>query len=117
MNCSNSKNFNARKKVAFNFWPTISVLIIISVSEPLPTADGDWARTSSLGTGTRYKLEILHECGKRVETKNQKVLGSNSYVCISYKGKTGMGAFLFPSILNRVKKRKRGFIELKNFQI
>ena len=41
-----------------------------------------------LGTGTRYSLEILHQGGKRVKTKSQKVLGANSYVCRSYKGKT-----------------------------
>ena len=46
------------------------------------------------GTGTRYSLEILHQCGKRVNTKSQKVLGANSYICKSYRGKTGTrGAF------------------------
>ena len=34
-------------------------------------------------------LEILHQCGKRVKTKSQKVLGANSYVCRSYRRKTG----------------------------
>ena len=40
-----------------------------------------------------------------VKTKSQKVLVANSYVCISYRGKTGRGAFLPPppQILNRVK--------------
>ena len=42
-------------------------------------------------TGNKYKLKILQECGKRVKTKSQKVLGANSYVCRSYRGKTGMG--------------------------
>ena len=31
----------------------------------------------------------LDQCGKRVKTYSQKVLGSNSYVCRSYRGKTG----------------------------
>ena len=50
-----------------------------------------------------YKL--LHHCGKRVKTKSQKVFGANSYVCRSYRGKTGrgMGSFCPPiPILNRV---------------
>ena len=44
-------------------------------------------------TGTRYDLDILHQCGKRVETKYQKVLGANSHVCGSYRGKTERGLF------------------------
>ena len=40
------------------------------------------------GTGTRYKLEILQQRGKRVKTKSQKVLEANSYVCRSYRRKT-----------------------------
>ena len=49
-----------------------------------------------------YKLEILHQCGKRVKIKSQKVLGPNSYAFRSYRGKTGR-AFLPTPILNRVK--------------
>ena len=49
------------------------------------------------GTGTRYKLEILHQCGERVKNKTQKVWEVNSYVCRSYREKTGRGAFLAPS--------------------
>ena len=36
-------------------------------------------------TETRYGLEILHQCGKRVKVK--KSFGANFYVCRSYKGK------------------------------
>ena len=43
-------------------------------------------------TSTRYDLEILHQCGKRVKTKGQKVLGVNSIVCKSYKGKNWLGS-------------------------
>ena len=42
-----------------------------------------------LGTGTRYSVEILYQCGKEVETKIQKVSGANSYICKSYWGKSG----------------------------
>ena len=50
------------------------------------------------------KFEILHQFGKRVKTKSQKFLGTNSYVCRSYRKKTGRGGdFLAPPILNRVK--------------
>ena len=51
---------------------------------------------TSFWTGTRYGLENLHQCGKRVKTKSQKVLGFNSYVCRSYREKTGRGLFAPP---------------------
>ena len=44
---------------------------------------------SYLKTDTRYGLEFLHQCGKSIKTESQKVLGTNSYVCRSYRGKTG----------------------------
>ena len=47
---------------------------------------------------TRYKLEILQQCGKKVKTKSQEVLGANSYVCRSYRGKTGRGPFCPPPL-------------------
>ena len=31
--------------------------------------------SSMFGTGIRYGLEILHNCGKRIETKSQKIFG------------------------------------------
>ena len=42
---------------------------------------GDLGSSSTIrdGTGTRYGIEILHKCYRRVQT--QKVLGANSYVC------------------------------------
>ena len=56
----------------------------------------------------RYDLEILQECGKRPKTKSQDVLGANSYVCRSYREKTGRGVFCStpPPILNRVTSNK-----------
>ena len=54
-------------------------------------------------TGTRYKLEVLHQCKKRVKTKIQKVLGANSYVCRSYRGKTSRGdIFGLPSCIGLI---------------
>ena len=50
-------------------------------------------QVKSFGTGTRYRLEILHKCGKRVETKSQKMFGANFYVSRSYRGKTGREGF------------------------
>ena len=53
-----------------------------------------------------YELEILHQSVKRVKTKSEKVFGVNSYVCRSYRGKSGRGGLFDPpppSILNRVK--------------
>ena len=45
-------------------------------------------------TGTRYGLKILHQCGKRVKTKSQKVLGANCYVFRSYKRENGRGPLM-----------------------
>ena len=56
------------------------------------------------GTGTSYSLKILRQCGKKVKTKSQNVLGVNSYVCRSCMGKTSRGASCPPPpIQNRVK--------------
>ena len=45
-----------------------------------------------------HGLEILQQCDKRVKTKSQRVLGANSYVCRSYREKTGrVGIFTPPS--------------------
>ena len=49
------------------------------------------------GTGARYGLEILRQCGKMVKTKSQKVLSPNSYVCRGWRGKSGRGHFCPPS--------------------
>ena len=42
-----------------------------------------------------YDLEILHKCGKRVETKSQKVFGASFDIYKSYRGKTGSEAVVF----------------------
>ena len=67
----------------------------------------DLTRKKTFFKGCSWKkgsLETLHQFGKRVKAKSQKVLGANSYVCRNYRGKTGRVAFSPPSpILNRVK--------------
>ena len=72
-----------------------------------------WFKFNNLGLalGTNLKCyTILHQCGKTVKTKTQKVLGANSYVCRSYRGKTGKGTFLPPpSILKKVKVNKENY--------
>ena len=45
-------------------------------------------QVQKFGIGTRYDLEILHQCGKRAN-----LFGAKSYVCRSYREKTGRGAF------------------------
>ena len=39
---------------------------------------GHLGSSQLFGTGTRYDLKVLRQCGKRVKTKSQKVLGVNS---------------------------------------
>ena len=43
------------------------------------------------------------QCGKKIKLKGQKVLGANSFVCGSYRGKTSRVSFSSPVSLNRVK--------------
>ena len=38
----------------------------------------------------------LHQCGKSVETNSYKIFEANSYVCKSYREKTGKGVCLLP---------------------
>ena len=47
----------------------------------------------------RYGLEVLHQCGKRVTTKSQKIFGANFYVCGSYRGNICRGEPFWPHIL------------------
>ena len=43
-------------------------------------------QVQSCRTGTRCELEILHQRGRRIKTKSQKVYGTNSCVSKSYRG-------------------------------
>ena len=44
---------------------------------------------------------MLHQCGKKVKTKSQKVFGANSYICRGYRGEPGRGGrgFALPSLI------------------
>ena len=42
-----------------------------------------------------HGLEILHKCGKKVETISQKILVSNPYAYRRYNGKTGSGGLFY----------------------
>ena len=44
---------------------------------------GVLVQAQQFGTGTRYRLEFLHQWFKRVKSKSKRVLGSNFYVCRS----------------------------------
>ena len=48
-------------------------------------------QVQKFGTATRYEVEILYHCGKNVKTKSLKLLGANSQVCRSYRGKISRG--------------------------
>ena len=58
-----------------------------------------WFKFYDLGLAVGTNLKFYNSVAKGLQLK---VLGSNFYVCRSYKGKTGRGTFL-PPILNRVK--------------
>ena len=53
-----------------------------------------WFKFNYLGLA--LGANFLHQSVERVKTKRQKVLGPDSYVCRSYREKTGRGAFLPP---------------------
>ena len=63
---------------------------------------GGLGSSSIFGTGTRYKHGILHQCGKMVKTKSQKVFGANFEV---------FETFLHLHILNRVDNRSSEVIK------
>ena len=44
-------------------------------------------QVQSIKTGTCYGFEILHKCGKRIETTGQTVYGAISYVCRNFREK------------------------------
>ena len=79
--------------------------------------------------GARYKLEILHQYGKRVKTESQQVSRANTYVCRNYWGKTGregpIALPLPPLIMNRANQSffktiisaERLQITIRNFSV
>ena len=58
-----------------------------------------WWLQHFYGTGARYHLKILHQCGKKIKTQSHNILVTNFYVCRSYRGKSGRLAFLHPPLL------------------
>ena len=75
---------------------SISMREVITVSIFIRIWEVVLVQFQQFETSTRYELEIWNKCGKRVKNKSQKVLGPNSYVCRSYRGKTGRGALCHP---------------------
>ena len=55
-----------------------------------------WIKFNNLGLALGTNLKLYTSVAKRIRIKSQKVLGAKFYVCGSYRGKTGRGAFLPP---------------------
>ena len=72
----------------WSMWPKFGNSSI-SMREFITFLRGGFGSNSITWAGTRYALKIVHWCGKDVKSKSQKVFGANSYVCRSYRGKTG----------------------------
>ena len=68
-----------------------------------------WPKFGNSNISIIEGIEILHQCGKRVKTKSQNVLGVNFYVCKNYRKNTGRGPFC-PFILNRIMQKLCKFI-------
>ena len=52
------------------------------ISSEKPLFEGwSWFKFNNLRQALSYDLEILHQCGKRVKTKGQKVLPAKSFIC------------------------------------
>ena len=65
-----------------------------------------WFKLTNLGLTLGMTLKFYTSVTKRVKTNIRKVLWAKSYVCSSYRGKTGRGCLFAPTptpILNRVK--------------
>ena len=100
--------------VTNKFYHAIQIILqMYSRDQSLVTAAFLWEKLSQLQfykdltrkpLFLRSGLDILHQCGKKVKKKVRTFWGDNSYVCRSYRRKTGTGGFL-PNplpILNRV---------------
>ena len=63
-----------------------------------------WFNFNNLGMAIGIALKVYTSAPKLLKTKGQNALGANSYVCRSYKGKTGSESlFVHHTILNKVK--------------
>ena len=66
--------------------------------------EGDsWFNFNNLGVALCMVLNFYPRMAKGLKTKNQKVFGAKSYVCLSCRGKTDWGSFLASNILARIK--------------
>ena len=75
----------------------------------------DWFKFNNLGLALGMALKFSISVAKGLKLK-VKVLGAKSYVCRSYKGKTGCGAFLSLPTMNRVIMNKIKTIICKCFK-
>ena len=50
-----------------------------------------WFKFNNFELALGMALEILHQCGKKVETKSRKVFRANSYICRSSSRKSRRG--------------------------
>ena len=87
------------------------MVTVLMMSAKLPALDPlkikvFWNKDYGLVTGTRYSVESLDQCGKRVEIKSPKFWRLISMFVEATVGKLVEG--LFPVILNRVKASKPG---------
>ena len=75
-----------------------------------PTCFEGWFYFKFNNLGGQYlRPWNLHQCGKRVKIKSQKVLEANSNVCRSYMGKLvgeWKGSFFAPKIMNGLNELK-----------
>ena len=93
---SRDSNYN----INIVMWPkfgnsSISVIevIITSVFE-----GKSWFKFNNLVLALGIALKFYTPVGKSVKTKSQKVFGSSSYVCRSYRGKAGSGGTVCPPL-------------------
>ena len=65
--------------------------------------NGSWFKFNNLELALGMALKVYTSVGKRLKLKVRKFLGINSYVCRSYKGKTGRGRGGLSPMLNKIK--------------
>ena len=72
----------------------ITSIYKISPEKPIFFGGCSWFKFNNLELALGIAFKFYTSVVKKVvETKSQKILGSNPYVCRSYSGKPGWGAF------------------------
>ena len=72
----------------------ITSIYKISPEKPFFFGGCSWFKFNNLELALGIAFKFYTSVVKKVvETKSQKILGSNPYVCRSYSGKPGWGAF------------------------